>query len=181
MAEYTAPLCKSGKGSRREQWPLMALCALGSATCGIWLFVRALPSVVAVLIQLPLYIICVWGSLGSFLELQQLLGSARITAEGVTVMRPFSPPETLQWEDFQQVCICLYNRADLGEIGGQGHPQLAFVRPGGKKNPMDRWKTHSPFQHRKLIAIDLDDDVLAAVRALCPLEVTDLRDTPPYR
>lgn len=181
MTEYTTPLCKTGEGSHREQWPMMALGAPLIAAAGIWLFVSALPSVAAVLLQLPLYIISVWGSISGFLELQQLLAEARITAESVTVMRPFSPPETLQWADFQQVCICLYNRVALGEIGGQGHPQLVFVRPGAKKNLMDRWKTHSPFQHRKLIAIDYDAELDAAVRALCPMEIIDLRDTPPYK
>lgn len=181
MTEYTTPLCKTGEGSQREQWPLMALGALLTAAAGIWLFVSALPSVAAVLLQLPLYIICAWGSISGFLELQQLLGEVRITAESLTVMLPFSPPETLQWADFQQVCICLYNRVALGEIGGQGHPQLVFVRPGAKKNLMDRWKTYDPFQHHNLIAIDYDEDILEAVRALCPMEIIDLRDTPPYK
>ena len=181
MTEYTTPLCKTGEGSHREQWPLMALGAPLIGAVGLWLFVSALPSVMAAVLRLPLYILCAWGSLSCFLELQQLLGEARITAEGVTIIRPCSPPETLRWAGFQQVCICLYNRVALGEIGGQGHPQLVFVRPGAKKNLADRWKTHDPFQHRLLIAIDYDEEILEAVRALCPMEIIDLRDTPPYR
>ena len=180
MTEYTTPLCKTGEGSHREQWPMMALGAPLIAAAAIWLFVSALPSVATVLLQLPLYIIGAWGSISGFLELQQLLAEARITAEGVTVMRPCSPSETLRWADFQQVCICLYNRG-IGEIGGQGHPQLVFVRPGAEKNLTDRWKTHSPFQHRKLIAIDYDAELDAAFRALCPMEIIVLRDTPPYK
>lgn len=180
MTEYTVPLCKTGEGSHREQWPLMTPGALLIAAAGLWLFVSALPSVAAVILRLPLYLLCAWGSLSCFLELQQLLAEARITAEGVTVMRPCSPPETLRWTDFQQVCICLYNKG-IGEIGGQGHPQLVFVRPGAKKNLFDRWKTHDPFQHRNLIAIDYDADIDAAVRALCPMEIIDLRDTLPYK
>ena len=127
MTEYTTPLCKTGEGSHREQWPMMALGALLIAAAGIWLFVSALPSVAAVLLQLPLYIIGAWGSLSCFLELQQLLGEVRITAESVTVMRPFSPPETLQRADFQQVCIGLYNRG-IGEIGGHDDAHALVLR-----------------------------------------------------
>ena len=58
---------------------------------------------------------------------------------------------------------------------------LLFVLPGAKKNLFDRWKTDSAFQHRRLIAIDYDEAVHEAVQALCPMEITDLRDTPPYR
>lgn len=69
MTEYTTPLCKTGEGSHREQWPMMALGAPLIAAAGIWLFVSALPSVAAVLLQLHLYIIGAWGSISGFLEL----------------------------------------------------------------------------------------------------------------
>ena len=31
MTEYTTPLCKTGEGSHREQWPLTLFCLLPAA------------------------------------------------------------------------------------------------------------------------------------------------------
>lgn len=180
MKEYTAPLCKTGEGSHREQWPLMVIFMLMFAAAAVYFFIDSMHSVLELLFSLPFIIFCSVFSIGSFLELQHLLSQALITPRGITVIRPFSPTRELAWSDFRQVCICLYNRR-MGEIHGEGHPQLVFVRPGAKKNLFDRWKTHSAFQHRNLIAIDYDTEIEAAVRELCPMEINDLRDTPPYK
>lgn len=180
MMEFSTPLCKTGGGSRREQWPLMLLCAPLIGAAAVYFIIDSLSSVLLFVFSLPLILPCAYFSIGCFLELQQLLGMACITAEGVTVTRPLSRAQVIRWADVRQVCICLYNRG-IGEIGGHGHPQLVFVLPGAKKNLFDRWKTHSAFQHRKLIAIDYDEALHEAVSTLCPLEIADLRDTPPYR
>ena len=180
MNEFVTPLCKQGEGSHREQWPLMLLSAPLIGAAAVYFIVDSLPSVLLLIASLPLILPCMYFSIGCFLELQQLLGRARITAEGITVTRPLSGPQVIRWEGVQQVCICLHNRA-MGEIHGHGHPQLVFVLPGAKKNLFDRWKTHSAYQHRRLIAIDYDETLREAVRSLCPLEITDLRNTPPYR
>ncbi|MBQ2953629.1 MAG: hypothetical protein IJE07_08745 [Clostridia bacterium] len=180
MTEYSTPLCRTGEGSCREQWPLMLLGAPLFGAAAVYFVLDSLPSVLLLIASLPLILPCVYFSIGCFLELQQLLGKARITAEGVTVTRPLARPQVIRWADVRQVCICLYNRR-MGEIHGHGHPQLVFVLPGAKKNLFDRWKTHDPFQHRRLIAIDCDEALHEAVRTLCPLDITDLRNTPPYR
>ncbi|MBR3765161.1 MAG: hypothetical protein IKK57_11520 [Clostridia bacterium] len=180
MTEYTTPLCKQGEGSCREQWPLMLLGMPLFGAAAVYFIIDSLPSVMLFIFSLPLILPCAYFSIGCFLELQQYLGKACITAEGVTVTRPLARPQVIRWEDVRQVCICLYNRR-MGEIGGHGHPQLVFVLPGAKKNLFDRWKTHSAFQHRKLIAIDYDEQIDDAIRKLCPLEIVDLRDTPPYK
>lgn len=180
MTEYRTPLCKTGEGSHREQWPVMVICILMFAAAAIYFLVDSMHSVLELLFSLPFIVFCSVFSIGSLLELQHLLSQARITPQGITVSRPFSPAQELAWSDFRQVCICLYNRR-MGEIHGEGHPQLVFVRPGAKKNLFDRWKTHSAFQHHKLIAIDCDKEVISVIRALCPLEIVDLRDTPPYK
>lgn len=180
MTEYTTPLCKTGEGSHREQWPVMLICTLMFAAAALWFFIDSLHSVLLMLFSLPFIVACCYFSIGGFLEMQRLLSEARITDRGLTVLRPLSPPQTLGWSDLQQVCICLYNRR-MGEIHGQGHPQLCFVCQGEQRSIYDRWKTHSPFHHRRLIAIDYDEEILEAVRALCPMEIIDLRDTPPYK
>ena len=180
MTEYTTPLCKTGQGSHREQWPVMLIGTMMFAAAAIWFFIDSLHSVPELLFSLPFITACGYFSIGSFLELQRLLSEICITERGLTVSRPFSPPHTIGWDALQQVCICLYNRR-MGEIHGQGHPQLCFVCRGEQRSLFDRWKTHSPFHHRRLIAIDYDEQIDAAVRELCPMKIVDLRDTPPYK
>ena len=180
MTEYTTPLCKAGEGSHREQWPMLLIAGLILLTVVIHVFLDSLVSLPAFLLALPLLIPLAFMLMAGWLEIQQLLAKARITSEGATITRPLSRSQHLTWSDIQQVCICLYNKG-IGEISGRGHPQLVFVLPGAKQNAFDRWKTHSPFQHRRLIAIDYDEQIDAAVRALCPIAIVDLRETPPYR
>ena len=179
MTEYTTPLCKTGEGSHREQWPLMFFCQLPAAGA-IALLVISLRSshpLPMLLLSLPFILLCgVFCAMG-WLEMQQLLGSCRISPDGVTVTRPFAQDQHLTWSDFQQVCICKYA---CGR-GNGAHPQLCFVCKGEQRSLYDRWKTHSPFHHRSLIAIDYDEALHEAVRALCPLTIIDLRDTLPYK
>ena len=176
MQTFTTPLCKKGEGSHREQWPLMIVGMLLFTTGALYFLIDSLSSVLLFIFSLPFMLPCAIGALAGFLELQQLLGRVCITAEGLTVTRPLAKSQQLTWDDFQQVCICLYVWR-----GPKGHPQLCFVCKGEQRSMYDRWKTHSPFHHRKLIAIDYDEDIFAAICALCPLEVIDLRSTPPYR
>ncbi len=179
MQTFTTPLCKQGAASHREQWPLMIVGMLLFTTGALYFLIDSLSSVLLFIFSLPFMLFCAIGALVCFLELQQLLGKVCITAESVTVFSPLSPPRRLTWDDFQQVCICLY-------VSGRGrldhcHPQLCFVCKGEQRSMCDRWKTHNPFHHHKLIAIDYDEDIFAAICALCPLEVVDLRSTPPYQ
>ena len=178
MQEFTTPLCKKGTASHREQWPVMLVCMLLFTAAALYFLIDSLSTVALFIVSLPFMLFCAIMALAAFLELQQLLGNVCVTAEGVTVISPFSSPRRLAWNDFQQVCICLY-------VSGRGmldncHPQLCFVRKGEQRSIHDRWKTHNPFHHHKLIAIDYDEEVFHAIRALCPLEIVDLRSTPPY-
>lgn len=180
MTEYTTPLCKTGEGSHREQWPLILFCLL-PATGAIALPVVSMTGrspLLTLLLSLPFVLLggifCAMG----WLEMQQLLGSCRISPDGVTVTRPFSQDQHLAWSDFQQVCICKYVS---GRRNGGAYPQLCFVCKGEQRSIYDRWKTHSSFHHRRLIAIDYDEALHEAVRALCPLTIIDLRDTLPYK
>ena len=179
MQTFTTPLCKQGAASHREQWPLMIIGMLLFTACARYFLIDSLSSVLLFIFSLPFMVLYAIGALACFLELQQLLGKVCITAESVTVFTPFSPPRRLTWNDFQQFCICLY-------VSGRGrldhcHPQLCFVCKGEQRSMYDRWKTHSPFHHHKLISIDYDEDIFAAICSLCPLEVIDLRSTPPYQ
>ena len=179
MQEFSMPLCKRGEASHREQWPLLIIGMLMFTAAALYFLIVALSSVLLMLISLPFMIFCAFSALTAFLELQRLLGKVCITGKGLSVITPFSPPRHLTWEDFQQVCICLY-------VSGRGainstHPQLCFVCKGEQRSMYDRWKTHNPFHHRKLIAIDYDEDIFKAVHNLCPLDIIDLRSTPPYQ
>lgn len=178
MLEFTTPLCKKGEGSHREQWPLMVVGML-LFTAGALYFLVASLSTVLLFASLPFILFCAMMALSAFLELQQLLSKVCVTTEGVTVISPFSPPRRLTWDNFQQVCICLY-------VSGRGmldhcYPQLCFVCKGEQRSIHDRWKTHNPFHHHKLIAIDYDEELFEAIRAICPLEIVDLCSTPPYQ
>lgn len=179
MLEFTTPLCKKAEGSHREQWPLMLIGMLLFTAGAVYFLISSLSTVPLFIVSLPFMLFCAVMALAAFLELQQLLGKVCVTAEGVTVISPFSPPRRLTWDRFQQVCICLY-------VSGRGmldhrYPQLCFVCKGEQRSIHDRWKTHSPFHHHKLIAIDYDEELFEAVRAICPLEIVDLRNTPPYQ
>ena len=86
MTEYTTPLCKTGEGSHREQWPLMLICMLPAAGA------VALPVVsltgrsplLTLLLSLPFVLLCgIFCAMG-WLEMQQLLGSCRISPDGVS-------------------------------------------------------------------------------------------------
>lgn len=179
MQEFSTPLCKKGEASHREQWPLMIIGMLMFTAAALYFLIDSLSSVLLMLFSLPFTLFCTIFALAAFLELQRLLGKVCITAEGLSVIHPFSPPRHLNWEDFQQVCICLY-------VSGRGaldstHSQLCFVCKGEQRSMYDRWKTYNPFHHHKLIAIDYDEDIFEAVRNLCPLDIVDLRNTPPYQ
>ena len=179
MTEYTTPLCKTGEGSHREQWPVTLFCLLpaAGAIALLVLSLRSSSPLPMLLLSLPFILLCGVFCMMAWLEIQQLLGRCRITPDDITVTRPFAQDQHLSWNDFQQVCICKY-------VSGRGngtYPKLCFVRKGEQRSIYDRWKTHSPFHHRLLIAIDYDEEILEAVRALCPMEIIDLRDTPPYQ
>lgn len=179
MTDYVTPLCKTGEGSHREQWPLMVLCLLPAAGA-IAILVISLSSnspLLTLLLSLPFILLCgVFCAMG-WLEMQQLLGSCRISPDGITVTRPFAQDQHLSWSDFQQVCICKY----VSGRGNGAYPQLCFVCKGEQRSIYDRWKTHSAFHHRRLIAIDYDEELHEAVVPLCPLTIVDLRDTLPYK
>lgn len=179
MNAVAAPLCKTGEGSHREHWPLMMLSMLMFTAVALYFLIDSLSSVLLFIFSLPLTLSCAIFALMAFLEMQRLLGEVRITAEGLCISRPLSRDQHLRWADFQQVCLCLY-------VSGRGgidrtHTQLCFVCKGEQRSMYDRWKTHSPFHHRRLIAIDYDEALFGTVRAICPLEIMDLRSTPPYQ
>lgn len=120
MTEYTTPLCKTGEGSHREQWPVTLFCLLpaAGAIALLVLSLRSSSPLPTLLLSLPFILLCGVFCMMAWLEMQQLLGRCRITPDGITVTRPFAQDQHLSWNDFQQVCICKY-------VSGRGNRSSA--------------------------------------------------------
>ena len=129
----------------------------------------------ALLMLLPAAI-AVWFTGFAALTLVRMYTRAAVSEEGVTLMLPLRREKRYAWSDFQQVCICFASSVPRGPSS----PVVCFVRHGEKKNIYDRWRTDMPWHYRRLIVADHTAEIEAAVRAVCPMKVTDLRGTIAY-
>ncbi|MBQ2953625.1 MAG: hypothetical protein IJE07_08725 [Clostridia bacterium] len=127
-------------------------------------------------ILLPACALAIWFTGFGALLLQQMFTTAAVNAEGVTLMRPLRKEKRYSWSDFQQVCICFASSVPRGPSTSV----VCFVCHGEKKNLYDRWKTDMPWHYRRLIVADHTAEIEDAVRAVCPMEVQDLRGSIAY-
>lgn len=129
------------------------------------------------LLMLPMAAGWFWFT-GSFaLTLARMYTRVTLSPEGVTLLQPLRREKRCAWSEFQQVCIC-YSSAVPGK--NDGVSVLCFIRHGEKRNLYDRWKADSPWHYRRLIVADHTPELEEAVRASCPMEVTDLRGSIAY-
>ena len=131
----------------------------------------------AVLMLLPMAAGAFWFTGTFFLTLVRMYTRAAVGKEGVTLMLPLRREKRYAWSDFQQVCIC-YSSAVPGK--NDGVSVLCFIRHGEKRNLYDRWKADNAWHYRRLIVADHTAEIEAAVRAVCPTEVADLRGSIAY-
>lgn len=129
-----------------------------------------------VLMLLPMAAGALWFTGTFFLILVRMYTCATVSEEGVTLMLPLRREKRYAWRDFQQVCICFSSSVPRGPSS----PVMCFVRHGEKRNLYDRWKADKPWHSRRLIVADHTDAMEEAVRAVCPMEVVDLRGSIAY-
>lgn len=100
-----------------------------------------------------------------------------VVYHGLRVKYPFQSEKLIEWNEFQQVCIC------YGEVKTKGlhwaYVYICFVKKGQRKTPSGRWK-HGAFNYRGVIPMNYTDALYNEVKAKCPLGIVDLRDTPEY-
>ena len=109
------------------------------------------------------------------MELQRYLSRCRVSAQGVTLLRPLLRPRLLPWDALQQVCICYRDG-----MRGEKPVILCFVEKGETKTIFGRWRTGNALHHHHLIAPDYSKELHEVVAACCPMEIADLRPTPDY-
>lgn len=153
-----------------------------AATLYLLLSCLVLPFVLDGLWETPLFLlpISVWTGwvAGNFvLMLGHILTCEEVSTGGVTLLRPLCKAKTYPWSEFQQVCIC-YSSSVPGKNDGMS--VLCFIRHGEKRNIYDRWKTDNAWHYRRITVTDHAAELETAVRALCPMEVRDLRGSIAY-
>ena len=153
-----------------------------AATLYLLLSCLVLPFVLDGLWETPLFLlpISVWTGwmAGNFtLMLGHILTCAEVSTGGVTLLRPLRKAKTYPWSEFQQVCIC-YSSSVPGKNDGMS--VLCFIRHGEKRNIYDRWKTDNAWHYRRITVTDHSAELETAVRAVCPMEVKDLRGSIAY-
>lgn len=100
-----------------------------------------------------------------------------INEMGVLVKYPLESKKIIQWNEFQQVCICYVFK---NRMGGR-YVAICFVKNGQKKTLFpERWKTDNLFRHRQILIMDYTLEMYKKVKKMCPYEVVDLRETPGY-
>lgn len=129
-----------------------------------------------VLMLLPMAAGACWFTGFFALQLERMFCRVTIDGEGVTLLRPLRKEKHYTWSDFQQVCICFASSVPKGPSTSV----LCFVCHGEKKNLYDRWKTDNPWHYRRLIVADYTTEIEEAIRAVCPMEIKDLRGSIAY-
>lgn len=147
---------------------LLLGCVMSFFYEGLWL---AFP------LLLPMAAGWIWFTGTFILTLERMYTRASVSEEGVTLMRPLRRERLILWDEFQQVCIC-YSSSVPGR--NDGVSVLCFVRHGEKRNLYDRWRTDNPWHSRRLIVADHTAEIEQIVRAVCPMEVVDLRGSIAY-
>lgn len=128
------------------------------------------------LLMLPMVAGALWFTGTFFLTLVRMHTRAAVSEEGVTLMMPLRREKRYAWSDFQQVCICFASSVPRGPSSSV----VCFVRHGEKRNLYDRWRTDMPWHYRRIIVADHTAEIEAAVRAVCPMKVDDLRGSIAY-
>lgn len=183
MADERCILLDGTKGATRVA--TIIGCVLMTLICGavtLYLLLGSVASLFfdglwpATMLMLPMSAGWLWFTGFFALTLARMYTRAALSAEGVTLTRPFGKPREYTWSDFQQVCICLASSVPKGSSS----PVLCFVCHGEKKNIYDRWKTDNPWHYRRLIVADYTEEIGEAVRSVCPMVITDLRGSIAY-
>lgn len=131
----------------------------------------------------PLPLLCLTALYGllmvklGYCEICSLYARFSFSDAGVTVKYPLQKIKTIEWNAFQQVCICYgYHVRDNGSA-----TVICCIKKGEKKDIFDRWKTDSPFHYRSVIGMFYTQELLDEIERACPMKIVDLRETPAYK
>ncbi|MBR6800148.1 MAG: hypothetical protein IKM61_00150 [Eubacteriaceae bacterium] len=104
------------------------------------------------------------------------LFSFEFIREGIRIKYPLKKIQVIEWDEFQQICICYNGSTTRGER--KAFSVICLVKNGEKKNHLYRWNT---FHYKNVITIYYSDEILTELKKYCPYDVVDLRKTTRYK
>lgn len=96
----------------------------------------------------------------------------KLTREGVFFTQPFRKERLLPWGAFQEICLI---DDDIPRRDRQPPASLLLVKWEAPKTRRGRWNTTSCRYPDRIISVDFDAEVRAALRELCPHPIVDYR------
>lgn len=122
-------------------------------------------------------IVGLWFLVYDYFLISKVFAKYEFKKEGILARYPFSLPQLISWDKFQQICICYTSYSKLRDA----YVVIACVKHGEKKNLYGRWKTDNTFRHRKVITIDYIEEIYKELQSKCPYEIVDLRMNRSYK
>lgn len=98
-----------------------------------------------------------------------------VTSEGMAAKYPLQKERLIAWDEFQQICACLYVRK-LDRL-----PVICCVQKGEKPNIYGRWKAYNEFHHKTVITFPYSDVLFDEIARRSSVPVVDLRENPLYK
>lgn len=96
----------------------------------------------------------------------------RITQEGVWLRRPLHRERLIPWGAFQEMCLI---DDDLPRYNRQQPASLLMVKWEALRKRSGEWNNTSTTHADRIISVDFDAEVRAALRELCPHPIVDHR------